>query len=396
MIQKNFTTMFNELLLECLSKPDPMLHLLEWLCKQLMEAEVNGKLGACRSERTDTRSGYRSGYRARRWDTRMGTMYLLIPKLRNGGYIPSFMTVHRRSEAALIQTVQEAYINGVSTRRMESLVKRLGIDCMSRSQVSEIAKGLNDQAEEFRTCHLDGHKYPVIWADALYEKVRSGGRVVSMAVLVVCGVNEEGKRKILAVEPMAEESEASYTEVFRKLKDRGMGTPKLVISDAHTGLVSAIRKEFPGASWQRCKVHFMRNILALVPQREKGTFAAGLKEIWLAPDEAEAKKRAEEFIKKYIDRYPRAIKCLEEGLDDSLSFYSFPSIEAKKISSTNMLERLNREIRRRTRVVGIFPNEESYTRLVTMYLIEYSEDWSVTRGGYFSPRALRPLLDEAD
>lgn len=201
-----------------------------------------------------------------------------------------------------------------------------------------------------------------------------------MAVLVVCGVNEEGIREILAVEPMAEESVASYTEVFRKLKARGMDTPKLVISDAHTGLVSAIRMEFPGASWQRCKVHFMWNILAHVPQREKGTFAAGLKEIWLAPDGAEAKKRAEEFIKKYIDRYPRAIKCLEEGLDDSLVFYAFSSVEAKKISSTNMLERLNRKIRRRTRVVGIFPNEESYTRLVTMHLIEYSEEWAVKRG----------------
>lgn len=190
--------------------PQKFYHLLEWLCKQLMEAEVNGKLGACRSERTDTRSGCRSGCRARRWNTRMGTMYLLIPKLRNDGYVPSFMTVHRRSKAALIQTVQEAYINGVSTRRMESLVKRLGVDCMSRGQVSEITKGLNDQAEEFRPRPLYGHKYPVIWADALYEKVCSGGKVVSMAVLIICGVNEEGKCEILAVEPMGKESKASY------------------------------------------------------------------------------------------------------------------------------------------------------------------------------------------
>ena len=392
MTRKDFTTMFNELLIECLSKPDPMLHLLEWLCSQLMEAEADKKLGACKSERSDSRSGYRSGCRARRWDTRIGTMYLLIPKFRSGGYVPSFLTVRKRSEAALIQAVQEAYINGVSTRRMENLVKSLGIDCMSRSQVSEITKSLNEQAEEFRTCPLYGHKYPVIWADALYEKVRSGGRVVSMVVLVVCGVNEEGIREILAVEPMAEESVASYTEVFRKLKARGMDTPKLVISDAHTGLVSAIRREFPGASWQRCKVHFMRNILAHVPQKDKKTFAAGLKEIWLSPNEAEARKRAEEFINKYRNRYPKAIKCLEEGLDDSLAFYTFPSVEAKKISSTNMLERLNREIRRRTITVGIFPREESYTRLVTMYLIEYSEDWSVIRGGYLSRDTVCPLL----
>ena len=395
MTHKNSTTMFNDLLLECLTKPDPMLHLLEWLCKQLMEAEVDSKLGAGKSERTESRSGYRSGYRVRKWNTRIGTMYLLIPKLRNGGYIPFFLTARKRSEAAMIQVVREAYIHGVSTRKMEKLAKSLGINSMSSAYVSELTKGLNEQAEEFRSRPLSGHVYPEIWADALYEKVRSGGRVVSMAVLVICGVNEEGRREILAVEPMAEESEASYTEVFRKLKERGIGTPKLVVSDAHSGLVSAIRREFPGASWQRCKVHFMRNILAHVPQKGKETFAAELKEIWQGPDGGEARKRAEEFIAKYEKKYPKAIKCLEDGLEDSLSYYAFPQTEAKKMSSTNMLERLNREIRRRTRVVGIFPNEGSYTRLVTMHLIEYSEDWSVNRNGYFSPGSIQAMLTQA-
>ena len=393
MIRKDFTTMFNELLLDSFSRSNPMLHLLEWLCAQIMEAEVNEKIGASMSERTESRSGYRSGYRARRWNTRMGTMRLLIPKLRNGGYVPSFLTAYKRSETALIQTVQEAYINGVSTRKMEGLVKRLGIDCMSRSQVSEITKGLNDQAEKFRNRPLYAHQYPIIWTDALYEKVRFDGRVVSMAILVVCGVNEEGRREILAVEPMADESEASYTEVFRKLKKRGMCTPRLVVSDAHNGLVSAIRREFTRASWQRCKVHFMRSILVHIPQKDKERFAAELKKIWLALNEAEARKRAEEFIKKYKDRHSRAIKCLEEGLDESLSFYAFPSVEAKKISSTNMLERLNREIRRRTSVISIFPNEKSYTRLVTMHLIEYSKDWSITCVEYLSPQTIRPLLN---
>lgn len=394
MTRKNFTTMFSDLLLECIAKPDPMLHLLEWLCKQLMETEVDSKLGAGKGERTDSRSGYRSGYRVRKWDTRMGTMYLLVPKLRNGGYIPFFMTARKRSEAALIQVVREAYIHGVSTRKMEKLAQSLGIDCMSGSYVSEMTKGLNEQAEEFRSRQLSGHEYPVIWADALYEKVRSGGRVVSMAVLVICGVNEEGRREVLAVEPMAEESEASYTEVFRKLKERGMGTPRLVVSDAHSGLVSAIRREFPGTSWQRCKVHFMRNILAHVPQKDKERFASDMKEIWLAPNEAEARDRAEGFIGKYERKYPKAVKCLEDGLEDSLSYYAFPQTEAKKISSTNMLERLNREIRRRTRVVGIFPNEESYTRLVTMHLIEYSEEWSLNRSGYFSTGSIQSMLGQ--
>ena len=385
--------MFNDLLLECLAKPDPMFHLLEWLCTQLMEAEVDSKLGACKSERSDSRSGYRSGYRVRKWNTRMGTMYLLVPKLRSGGYVPSFLTARKRSEAALIQVIQEAYIQGVSTRKMEKLAHSLGIDGMSGSYVSGLTKELNEQAEEFRSRPLSGRRYPVIWADALYEKVRSGGRADNMAVLVVCGVNEEGHREVLAVEPMAEESEASYTEVFRKLKERGMATPRLVVSDAHTGLVLAIRKEFPGASWQRCKVHFMRNILAHVPQRDKETFALELKEIWLAPDGDEARKRADRFIAKYEKKYPKAIKRLDEGLEDSLSYYAFPHIEAKKISSTNMLERLNREIRRRSRVVGIFPNEDSYTRLITIHLIEHSEEWSTARGGYFSPGSIQSMLE---
>ena len=394
MTRKNSTTMFNELLLECMTKPDHMLHLLEWLCAQLMETEVGSKLGAGKGERTGSRSGYRSGYRVRKWDTRMGTMYLLVPKLRNGGYIPFFLTARKRSEAALIQVVREAYIHGVSTRQMEKLAQSLGIDSMSGTYVSELTKGLNEQAEEFRSRTLSGHEYPVIWADALYEKVRSNGRVVSMAVLVICGVNEEGRREVLAVEPMAEESEASYTEVFRHLKERGMSTPRLVVSDAHSGLVSAVRREFPGASWQRCKVHFMRNILAHVPQRDKERFAADLKEIWLAPNGAEARNRAEGFIAKYENKYPKAIRCLEDGLEDSLSYYAFPPIEAKKTSSANMLERLNREIRRRTRGVGIFPNEDSYTRLVTMHLIEYSEEWSVKRGSYFSPDSIRSMLGQ--
>lgn len=395
MTRKNSTTMLNELLLECMTKPDPMLHLLEWLCAQLMETEVDSKLGAGKGERTESRSGYRSGYRVRKWDTRMGTMYLLVPKLRNGGYIPFFLTARKRSEAALIQVVREAYIHGVSTRKMEKLAQSLGIDHMSGSYVSELTHGLNEQAEAFRSRPLSGHVYPVIWVDALYEKVRSNGRVVSMAVLVICGVNEEGRREILAVEPMAEESGASYTEVFRHLKERGMGTPKLVVSDAHSGLISAVRREFPGASRQRCKVHFMRNLLAHVQHNDKEAFAVELKEIWLAPDGEEARKRADRFIAKYGDKYPKAIRCLENGLEDSLSYYAFSLIEAKKISSTNMLERLNREIRRRSRVVGIFPNEDSYTRLVTMHLIEYSEEWSVNRNGYFSPGSIRSMLEQA-
>ena len=237
-----------------------MLYMLEWLCAQLMEVEVGQQLGAGKSERSDGRSGYRCGYRPRRWDTRMGTMYLMVPKVRQGGYIPFFVIERKHSEAALIQVVQEAFIQGVYTRKREKLAARLGIQNLSRSQVSEMTKGLNEQVHTFRNRSLADTRYPVLWVDALYEKVRVDGRIVSMAVLIVCGVDEQGRCDILAVEPMLEESEDSYLLLFRTLQERGLATPRLVISDAHAGLTATIRKGFPGACWQRCKVHFMRNI----------------------------------------------------------------------------------------------------------------------------------------
>ena len=245
--------------------------------------------------------------------------------------------------------------------------------------MSEITKGLNEQVAAFRNCSFAQHRYPVLWVDALYEKVRMDGRIVSMAVLVVCGVDEYGQRDILAVEPMLDESEDTYLLLFRGLQERGLRTPQLVISDAHSGLVAAIRKVFSGASWQRCKVHFMRNILACVPHKEKNTFAQELKAIWLAPTREQAYRRAEYLCQQYERHFPKAIRCLEAGLEDSLAFYAFPHLDARKISSTNVLERLNREIRRRTNVVGIFPNPDAYTRLVTTYLMEYAKDWTSSR-----------------
>jgi len=379
MAQDKYNTELSKVILQCMTAPDPMLAMLEWLCDRLMEAEVSNAVGAEKSVHDENRSSYRSGYRPRRFDTRMGTIYLMIPKIRNGGYVPFFVTERKRSEAALIQVVQEAFVQGVSTRKMEKLAQSLGIESLSRSQVSEMSKGLNDQVEVFRNRSLEESRYPVLWIDALYEKIRMDGRVISAAVLVVCGVDEAGKREVLAVEPMLEESCESYTQVFRSLQNRGLKSPLLVISDAHKGLVKAIGENFPGASWQRCKVHFMRNILAHIPQKEKESFAAKLKEIWLAPEISAARQRAAEIVAEYSKRFPKAIAVLEEGLEDSLSFYAFPKLDSRKIASTNMLERLNKEIRRRTRVVGIFPNPASYLRLVVTYLMEYAEDWSVSK-----------------
>ena len=394
MAQQKDTTNLSGMLFQFMGTADPMLNMLEWLCGQMMETEISNKIGAEKHEQSQERTSHRCGFRTRRLDTRMGTMYLLVPKVRNGGYIPFFVTERKRSEAALVQVVQEAFVNGVSTRKMEKLAKSLGIESISRSQVSEMTKGLNEQAEDFRNRPLTSNAYPVLWVDALYEKVRYGGHVVSMAILLVCGVSEEGKREVLAIEPMLEESKESYKQLFEKLKERGLTKPSLIVSDAHKGLVAAIGECFPGASWQRCKVHFMRNILVHVPHKEKERFASLLKGIWLTTDLATAKQRAQELADQYKEKCPKAVETLEEGLEDALTFLAFPKLDARKVRSNNMLERLNKEIRRRTRVVGIFPNPESYLRLVTVYLMEYSEDWSVTRS-YLSEESLKSLDNQA-
>lgn len=387
MAYSNNNLNLEKMLLKFLADEDPMLSMLKWLCEQLMEIEVSAKINAIKSERTPERTGYRSGYRVRRFDTRLGTMYLFVPKIRNGGYIPFFVTEKKRSEAALINVIQEAYINGVSTRKIEKLAKNLGIDSISRSQVSQITKELNDQVAAFRQRPLQ-ETYPVLWIDSLYEKIRVGHQVKNLAVAVVVGLDENGKRDILAIEPMYEESETTYQSLFDNLKERGLKNVWLVVSDAHKGLVKAIQKSFIGCSWQRCKVHFMRNILAHVPAKGKAEFANRLKQIWLQPDMESAQAYANSFMDTYENKYPGAIKILEEGLEDSLQFYTFKRIDHRKISSTNILERLNREIRRRTAVVGVFPNMDSYIRLITTYLIEYSEEWSTGRS-YVKPEFIQ-------
>ena len=367
-----------------------MLEMLKWLCQKLMEAEVAEKIGAAKGKHTENRKGYRSGSRVRRFDSRMGTMYLIVPKVRKGGYIPFFVTEKKRSEQALMQVVQEAFINGVSTRKIERLAKSLGINSMSSSQVSEINKELNEQVKAFRERQLE-KIYPILWVDALYEKIRSNGKVQSMAVHVVCGLNLEGKREILAIEPMYRETEASYECLFDGLKKRGLEETWLVISDSHKGLTKAIQKSFTGSSWQRCKVHFMRNILAHISPRKKDGFAAQLKQIWQQPDYEKAKFYANSIIDEFQNAYPQAISTLEDGLEDTLQYYNFPEIDPRKISSTNILERLFREIRRRIKVVGIFPSMESYIRLVSCNLMEYSEDWSDGRS-YIKKEIIETVL----
>jgi len=378
MAQPHYRTPFKKALLQFITEPDPFLAMLKWVMTEMMRIEAEAKVGATKGKHTSGRATYFSGVRARRVDTRLGTVYLLVPKVRKGGYIPFFISERRRSEQALIAVVQEAFINGVSTRKIERLARAMGIENISASQVSEFNKDLDAQVADFRTRPL-AEEYPFLWIDALYQKVRVEGRVISVAVMIACGVNQAGTREILAVEPMFDESEDSWRVFFRKLKGRGMKRTALCVSDAHAGIQAAVRKEWLGASWQRCKVHFMRNILAKVSHREKGRFAAHLKQIWLEPDKKSARRAATALIEDYEKRYPEAIRCLEEGLEDSLSFYDFPEVDKKRISSTNGQERLNMEIRRRSRVVGVFPSLESYVRLTICYLVEYAEDWGSER-----------------
>ena len=378
MAQQHYKTLFKKALLQFITEPDPFLAMLKWVMTEMMRIETEAKVGAAKGKHSKERTTHFSGGRARRVDTRMGTVYLVVPKVRKGGYVPFFISERRRSEQALIAVVQEAFINGVSTRKIERLAHAMGIENISASHVSEFNKELDSQVADFQG-RLLAEEYPFLFIDALYQKVRVEGRVVSVAVMIACGVNPAGSREILAVEPMFDESEDSWRLFFRKLKARGMKRTALCISDAHAGLQAAVRKEWLGASWQRCKVHFMRNILAKVPHREKARFAAHLKQIWLEPDKKSAKRAAAALIDDYGKRFPEAVRCLEEGLEDSLSFYDFPEVDKKRISSTNGQERLNMEIRRRSRVVGVFPSVASYLRLTICYLIEYSEDWENER-----------------
>ena len=371
-------TFFENKLLDFIAEPDPLFSMMQWITEQLMEIEVSKKANAQKGVHSSERKTYRCGTRLRRFDTRLGTMYLLIPKLREGGYIPFFITEKRRSEQALIEVVQEAWVNGISTRKIDRLAKSLGIENISASQVSEISKGLDDMVAEFRTRPLE-EEYPVLWIDALYEKIRDHDRCQNKAIMVIKGINLQGMPQILAVEPFNEESEENYVSLFASLKDRGLKKVWLCVSDAHRGLQNAIRKEFLGASWQRCKVHFMRNILAKVTHKNKEVFASRLKQIWLQPDRETAIAYCREVIEQYADRLPDAIAILEDGLEDSLQFYSFTEIDARKIASTNTLERLNKEIRRRSKVIGVFPSVSSYIRLICSYLIEYEEDWQTGR-----------------
>jgi putative transposase len=349
------------------------------MLRELMEIEVTAKTGAPHGERSPDRLCMRNGYRERRLDTRVGTLAVPIPKLREGSYFPSFLEPRRRSEEALFAVICEAYVHGVSTRKVEDLVLALGLEGISKSEVSRICARLDEQVEAFRGRPLVG-RYPYLFLDATYEKVRDDtGRVVSMALVVAYGVAETGEREVLGLEVCRSEDYPFWRGFLAGLVARGLSGVVLVISDAHQGLKRAIDEVFLGASWQRCRVHFLRNLLSLVPKDGQGMVLAAVRLVFQQPDKARAKEELRALADRLQDRLPRVSAALLEAEEEILAHMDFPTEHWRQISSTNPLERLNKEINRRSRVVGIFPNEKSLVRLIGAVLAEQNDEWAVSR-----------------
>lgn len=361
------------------------------LAQALMETEVTGLVGAERHERSDERTGYRNGTRVRTWDTRVGTVDLAIPKVRPGSYFPSLLQPRRRAEQALLTVVQEAYVHGVSTRKVDDLVKGLGLDGISKSEVSRICGELDPVVEAFRTRRLTT-EYPYVWLDATYHKVRIDGRVVSQATVVAIGVSLDGERQILGIDVGASEDRSFWTAFLRSLVKRGLAGVRLVISDAHEGLKQAIGTVLNGAAWQRCRVHFMRNLLATVPQAMREPIAAIVRTIFAQPDHASALTQLHKVADGLRARLPQAAALLEDAAEDILAHKHFPEEHRRQLHSTNPLERLNKEIKRRSNVVGIFPNVKATIRLIGAILLEQDDEWAVAERRYFSVESMKRLL----
>lgn len=346
----------------------------------LMGAEVDAICGADYGERSEERVNRRNGYRARAWDTRTGTIELAVPKLREGTYFPDWLLEpRRRAERALVAVVAECYVKGVSTRRVDGLVKTLGIEGISKSRVSEMAKDLDEMVKAFRNRPLDGGPYTYVWIDALTQKVREAGRIANVAALVATGVNAAGYREILGLDVVTSEDGAGWTAFLRGLVARGLQGVRLVISDAHPGLKDAIASTLPGTSWQRCRTHFLRNLLTKVP-KSAGPFVATLvRSIFMQPDADAVWAQFHRVVEQLEERFPAAAEMLAEAGSEILAFTAFPFAHWKQIWSNNPQERLNKEIRRRTDVVGIFPNRDAAIRLIGAVLAEQHDEWQVVR-----------------
>lgn len=360
------------------------------LSQALMEMEVEEHVGAARHERSARRVGQRNGYRERSWDTRVGTVELKVPRVRDGGYFPSLLEPRRKTERALAAVVQEAYVHGVSTRKVDDLVKALGMGGISKSRVSELCEELDEEVERFRNRPLEG-SYPYVWVDATYVKARQDGRVVSVAVVIAVGVNAKtGEREVLGLDVGPSEDGAFWVSFLRSLVSRGLRGVRLVTSDAHRGLKGAIESVLAGASWQRCRVHFMRNALSMVPKAAQQMVGATIRTVFAQPDSASAREQWRRVSEGFRSRFPRLSELMDDAEEDILAYAAFPVGHWQKIWSNNPLERLNKEVKRRTNVVGIFPTEGSVIRLVGAVLCEQHDEWQVAKR-YFGAGSLAKL-----
>ena len=367
--------------------------------QQLIELEVAAVLGADRHERSEERLGYRNGYRPRTLTTQVGDLDLLIPRLRSGSFLPSILEPRRRVDQALYAVIMEAYIGGVSTRKVDALVSALGSQSgISKSQVSRICQEIDQQVQAFLSRPLESSGYAYVYLDATYLKGRLGKalQVCSRAVVVAMGVNADGRRELLGIKVGDSENEAFWAEFIASLKERGLTGVKLVISDAHVGLTKAIRRQLQGCVWQRCRVHFSRNLLQRVPRAHQGMVTAALRSVFAQESADEILSRWDDLAASLADRFPKAAELMQESREDVLAFRPFPRTHWRKIWSTNLLERVNEEIKRRTRVVGIFPNDAAITRLVGAVLLEQDEHWQLEGRRMFSAESMAAIPDLDD